>query len=135
MAGVIKSSQSARSIQQVAYNLDDLTTQANGYLEKVRIQAAQIVVEAQKQADLIKNRARDEGQTPRVPQPNKCWTTKSASRCKRCCRLYNRSSPNCTTPSKPGCVSGNAGPLSWRPAWRRKFCVANCRTIRRCPSN
>jgi flagellar assembly protein FliH len=62
MSTVIKVGQSTRAIHQVAFNLEDITSQANDYLDKVRIQAAQIVVEAQKQADLIKKKAQDEGQ-------------------------------------------------------------------------
>src|SRR5688572_29084127 len=62
MSSVIKSGQSTRAVHQVAFNLEDITQHASKYLEQVRIQAAQIVVEAQKQADLIKKRAQDDGQ-------------------------------------------------------------------------
>jgi flagellar assembly protein FliH len=61
MASVIKASPSTSAIQQIAFNFEDLTLQASKYLEQTRIQAAQIVVEAQKQADLIKAKSQEEG--------------------------------------------------------------------------
>ncbi len=61
MASVIKASPSNAAIQQIAFNFEDLTQQAGKYLEQTRIQAAQIVVEAQKQADLIKSKSQEEG--------------------------------------------------------------------------
>ncbi len=61
MASVIKATPSTNTIQQIAFNFEDLTQQASKYLEQTRIQAAQIVVEAQKQADLIKARSQEEG--------------------------------------------------------------------------
>lgn len=61
MASVIKANPSTSAMQQIAFNFEDLTQQAGKYLEQTRIQAAQIVVEAQKQADLIKARSQEEG--------------------------------------------------------------------------
>jgi flagellar assembly protein FliH len=61
MASVIKATPSTSAMQQIAFNFEDLTQQAGKYLEQTRIQAAQIVVEAQKQADLIKARSQEEG--------------------------------------------------------------------------
>ncbi|MDX1962536.1 MAG: FliH/SctL family protein [Pirellulales bacterium] len=61
MSTVIKSG-TGRAVQRMAFNLDDLSQQAQTYLEQVRVQAAQIVVEAQKQAELLKSRAQTEGQ-------------------------------------------------------------------------
>jgi flagellar assembly protein FliH len=61
MASVIKANPSTSAIQQIAFNFEDLTQQAGKYLEQTRIQAAQIVVEAQKQADLIKAKSQEEG--------------------------------------------------------------------------
>ncbi len=61
MSTVIKSGLSSRSAQRVAFNLQDITQQANTYLDEVRVQAAQIVVEAQRQADAIRRKAESEG--------------------------------------------------------------------------
>ncbi len=61
MSTVIKSSLSSRSAQHVAFNLQDIAQQANTYLDDVRVQAAKIVVEAQRQADAIRRKAAEEG--------------------------------------------------------------------------
>jgi flagellar assembly protein FliH len=61
MPTIIRASDQNRSVQQVAFNFDDMATQANRYLEKVRGQAAQILVEAQRQAEQIKKQAEAQG--------------------------------------------------------------------------
>lgn len=61
MSSVIKSGNSARSIQGVAFNFEDMTQQANKYLDGVRHQAAQIIAAAQKEAELIRARAEEDG--------------------------------------------------------------------------
>lgn len=60
MSTVIKSG-AASLPQQVAFNLEDISQQAGKYLDQVRVQAAQIVVEAQKQADAVRRKAEEEG--------------------------------------------------------------------------
>jgi len=62
MAGtVIRATEQNRAVQQVAFNFDDLAAQANRYVEKVRADAAQIIAEARKEAEQIKQRAVAEG--------------------------------------------------------------------------
>ncbi|HJS08299.1 MAG TPA: FliH/SctL family protein [Pirellulales bacterium] len=62
MSTVIKSGTSAHAVQRVAFNLEDISQQAEAYLDQVRVKAAQIVVEAQKQADTLRRKAEQEGQ-------------------------------------------------------------------------
>jgi flagellar assembly protein FliH len=61
MPTIIRASEQNRGVQQVAFNFDDMAVQANRYLEKVRGQAAQIVVDAQRQAEQIKKQAETQG--------------------------------------------------------------------------
>ena len=61
MPTIIRASDQNRSIQQVAFNFDDMAVQANRYLEKVRRQAAQIIADAQRQAEQIKKQAEAQG--------------------------------------------------------------------------
>jgi flagellar biosynthesis/type III secretory pathway protein FliH len=61
MSTVIKSSMGSRKAQHIAFNLQDIAQRANTHLDDVRVQAAQIVVEAQRQADAIRRRAEEEG--------------------------------------------------------------------------
>jgi flagellar assembly protein FliH len=62
MSTIIRATDQNRGVQQVAFNFDDMATQANRYLEKVRGQAAQIIVAAQRQAEQIKKQAETQGQ-------------------------------------------------------------------------
>jgi flagellar assembly protein FliH len=61
MSTVIKSGTSTPTVQRIAFNLQDITRDADQYLEQVRLKAAQIVVEAQKQAETVRRRAEVEG--------------------------------------------------------------------------
>jgi flagellar biosynthesis/type III secretory pathway protein FliH len=61
MSTIIKSGGSLRGPQQVAFNLEDVTQQATKYLDKIRAQAAQIIADAQRQADAIRRQAEEEG--------------------------------------------------------------------------
>ena len=61
MSTIIKSGGSTRSIQQVAFNLEDMRHQATRYLDQVRSQAAEIITAANTQADSIRKRAEEEG--------------------------------------------------------------------------
>jgi flagellar assembly protein FliH len=61
MSTVIKSGTSAHAVQRVAFNLEDISQQADRYLDQVRVKAAQIVIEAQKQADALRRKAEEEG--------------------------------------------------------------------------
>jgi flagellar assembly protein FliH len=61
MSTVIKHGVSGHAVQRVAFNLEDMSRQADKYLDQVRIQAAQIVVEAQKQADAVRRKAEEDG--------------------------------------------------------------------------
>jgi flagellar assembly protein FliH len=61
MSTVIKSSLSGVKAQHIAFNFQDIAHQADTYLDDVRVKAAQIVVEAQRQADAIRRRAEEDG--------------------------------------------------------------------------
>jgi flagellar biosynthesis/type III secretory pathway protein FliH len=61
MSTVIKSGTSTETVQRIAFNLEDISQRAEGYVEQVRLKAAQIVVEAQKQAEVIRRKAEQEG--------------------------------------------------------------------------
>jgi flagellar assembly protein FliH len=61
MSTVIKSGGSTRGTQQVAFNLEDMSQHAAKYLEKVRAQAAQIIADANRQADAIRRQSEEDG--------------------------------------------------------------------------
>lgn len=61
MSTVIRATDQNRAIQQVAFNFDDMATQAGRYLEQVRTQAAQIVAQARQEAEAVKKQAEAEG--------------------------------------------------------------------------
>jgi flagellar assembly protein FliH len=61
MSTVIKSGTGAHNINRVAFNLEDISEQADKYLDQVRVKAAEIVVEAQKQAEAVRRQAEAEG--------------------------------------------------------------------------
>lgn len=61
MATVIKSQDRARASHGVAFNFEDLATQAGKYLDAIRTDAARIVAEAQQQAARIRQSAEAEG--------------------------------------------------------------------------
>ena len=62
MSTVIKASRGPATASGVAFNFDDLSRQAEGYLEKVRGQAAEIIQQAQQQAVGIRSAAAQQGQ-------------------------------------------------------------------------
>lgn len=61
MATVIKPDQLTTAPRGVAFNLDDLSRQAEDYLARVREQAKQLLVEAGREAEQIRQRAQAEG--------------------------------------------------------------------------
>lgn len=61
MSTIIRASDSKRSAHSVAFNFDDMATQANQYLAKIRAEAGKIVLKAQQEADGIRKRAESEG--------------------------------------------------------------------------
>jgi len=61
MGSVIRATEAKRVPQHAAFNFEDMATRANGYLEKVRAEAAEIVVRAKKEAEGVKRRAQQEG--------------------------------------------------------------------------
>ncbi len=61
MASVIKASGAARSTEAGLFNFEDLSVQAQGYLEQMRAQAAQILAQAHKDAVAIRQRAEQDG--------------------------------------------------------------------------
>src|SRR5687768_8241803 len=61
MSSVIKVGGTNRNAQSIAFNFEDMTVQANKYLEGVRLQAAEIIQSAQKEAQAVRSRAEEEG--------------------------------------------------------------------------
>ncbi len=65
MAGIIKAGTplpSGREVRSAAFNLDDMVTRAEVYLQSTRRQAAEILQAAQRQAEAMKARAEQAGQ-------------------------------------------------------------------------
>jgi len=61
MSTIIRATDHNRGTHRVVYNFEDMVGQANRYLEKVRAEAAKIVVQAQREADAVKAQAVHEG--------------------------------------------------------------------------
>ena len=66
MSTIIKASHAASpnsspGVQHIAFNFDDMSSQANRYLDQVRGQAAKILQEAQAQAAVIRQQAEAQG--------------------------------------------------------------------------
>ena len=71
MGSVIKAGEHGRGIPGVAFNFEDISKQADAYLAKVREQARQILVEANKEAAALKIKAQQEGQKAAVAAAEK----------------------------------------------------------------
>ena len=61
MPAIIRATDANRGTHCVAFNFDDMATQAEKYLDKVRAEAGQIVAKAQQEADAVRNKAEQEG--------------------------------------------------------------------------
>ena len=61
MTTIIRATDQNRGIQGVAFNFDDMTAKANGYLDKVRSEAVAIVAKARQEAAVLKKQAEEEG--------------------------------------------------------------------------
>jgi flagellar assembly protein FliH len=61
MSTVIKAGTARHGSQATAFNFDDLSQQAQAYLDQVRVEAQKIVHEAQQQAKVIRQQAEIEG--------------------------------------------------------------------------
>lgn len=63
MSTVIKASEHKGVASHVAFNFDDMSKQAEGYLEQIRVKAARLVTAAQEEAAAIRKKAEAEGRT------------------------------------------------------------------------
>jgi flagellar assembly protein FliH len=61
MSTVIRATDGKLGVSGVAFNFDDMTTQAKGYLDHVRAEAVKIVARAQQEAAALRRRAEVEG--------------------------------------------------------------------------
>jgi flagellar assembly protein FliH len=61
MSTIIRASDNNRTTHGVAFNFDDMATQANKYLANIRAEAGRIVAKAHQEADAIRKRAEIEG--------------------------------------------------------------------------
>jgi flagellar assembly protein FliH len=80
MATVIKSGGSMRDVQHIAFNLEDMRQQAGAYLEQVRRQGAQLLAEAQQQADAVRRRAEEDGRQAAMKAAEKILDEKIGQR-------------------------------------------------------
>ncbi len=80
MSTIIKSGGTLRSPQQVAFNLEDMSQQAAKYLERVRSHASQIVADAQKQADVVRRQAEEDGRQAAMKAAEKVLDDKVGKR-------------------------------------------------------
>jgi flagellar assembly protein FliH len=62
MSTIIRSTEGNRNLERVAFNFDDMTAQADRYLDKVRAEAVKIVLKAQQDAAAARSQAQREGQ-------------------------------------------------------------------------
>ena len=79
MASVLKQNGTAErrgEVRTTAFNFDDMTTKAESYLAKIRIQAAQIIAEAETKAQAIREQARRDGQRDAVAEAEHAQNTK-----------------------------------------------------------
>ena len=58
---IIRAGDQNRAVQQAAFNFDDMAVQAKAYLDKVRVEAGQILAAARQEAEAAKRRAEAEG--------------------------------------------------------------------------
>ena len=61
MATIIRAADATHEPHAVAFNFDDIAAQANQCLDRARMEAAEIVAEAQDQADAVRQQAANEG--------------------------------------------------------------------------
>jgi len=61
MSTIIKATDRHRAVQTVAFNFDDMAAKANQYVDKVRAEAARILLEARQEATRLKKQAEAEG--------------------------------------------------------------------------
>ncbi len=61
MSSIIRATVPGRRTPSVAFNFGDMAVQAKVYLEKVRAQAGEIVAKAQREADVIRKKAEQQG--------------------------------------------------------------------------
>jgi flagellar assembly protein FliH len=62
MPTIIRATDQNRAAVGVAFNFDDMATQARQYLDKIRAEAAEIIAQAQRDAVVVRQRAEKEGQ-------------------------------------------------------------------------
>ncbi len=62
MSTIIRATDSNRGVPSVLFNFEDITEQAQGYLDKVRVKAAEIVSKARADAAAVRQAAVEEGQ-------------------------------------------------------------------------
>jgi flagellar assembly protein FliH len=62
MSTIIRATEGDRNLEWVAFNFDDMTAQANRYLDTVRAEAVKIVQKAQQDAAAARSQAQREGQ-------------------------------------------------------------------------
>ena len=61
MSTIIRATEPGHRSPSVAFNFDDMAVQANRYLGKVRVEAAQIVAKARREAGAVRDNAEREG--------------------------------------------------------------------------
>ena len=76
MATIIKASGPIRSSDGASFNFDDVTMRANSYLDTMRIQAAEILAKAHKDAEVIRKKAEEDGRQAAIQAVEKVMEEK-----------------------------------------------------------
>ncbi len=82
MSTIIKATDRNRGIHGVAFNFDDMAQRADEYLEKIRDQARQILAQASKEAQAIRQQAENEGRKAAQLEANNLLDKKVAEQMK-----------------------------------------------------
>ncbi len=80
MSTIIKSGGPARSPQQIAFNLEDMSQQAARYLDEVRASAERIIADARAQAEVVRRKAEEEGRQAAMRAAEKVLDEKVSQR-------------------------------------------------------
>ena len=119
MSHVIKATDRNRGIHGVAFNFDDLSRQASGYLDKIREEASQILVKATQEAEAIRKRAEVDGRKAAEQAVEKRIDQKIAAQMQTLLPALTSAIGQIESSKQGWLASGKRRWSSWRRAWRR----------------
>lgn len=76
MATIIKAAGPFRSQEGGAFNFEDVSVRAHSYLDKIRLQASEIIAQAHKDADAIRRKAEEDGRQAAIQAVEKVMEQK-----------------------------------------------------------